>query len=89
METIIFSPSPKGFCGIGGAGRGHGLGYPTANLETSPRLLLPAFWLAALGLLGLGIKPVAITLAPSLAEAHANLGHVLNAQKDPAAAMDA
>lgn len=27
---------------VGGAGRGHGLGYPTANLETSPRLLLPA-----------------------------------------------
>lgn len=27
---------------VSGAGRGHGLGYPTANLETSPRLLLPA-----------------------------------------------
>ncbi|MFM7719402.1 MAG: bifunctional riboflavin kinase/FAD synthetase [Actinomycetota bacterium] len=27
---------------VGGAGRGHGLGYPTANLETSARLLLPA-----------------------------------------------
>ena len=24
-----------------GAGRGHGLGYPTANLQTGPRLLLP------------------------------------------------
>lgn len=27
---------------VSGAGRGHGMGYPTANLETSPRLLLPA-----------------------------------------------
>ena len=27
---------------VSGAGRGHGLGYPTANLETEPRLLLPA-----------------------------------------------
>lgn len=27
---------------VGGAGRGRGMGYPTANLETSPRLLLPA-----------------------------------------------
>lgn len=27
---------------VGGAGRGHGLGYPTANLKTEPRLLLPA-----------------------------------------------
>jgi riboflavin kinase/FMN adenylyltransferase len=26
---------------VGGAGRGHGLGYPTANLRTWPRLLLP------------------------------------------------
>lgn len=26
---------------VSGHGRGHGLGYPTANLETSPRLLLP------------------------------------------------
>jgi riboflavin kinase/FMN adenylyltransferase len=26
---------------VAGAGRGHGLGYPTANLETEPRLLLP------------------------------------------------
>ncbi|HZD80951.1 MAG TPA: riboflavin biosynthesis protein RibF, partial [Actinomycetota bacterium] len=26
---------------VGGAGRGHALGFPTANLETSPRLLLP------------------------------------------------
>jgi riboflavin kinase/FMN adenylyltransferase len=26
---------------VGGAGRGRGLGFPTANLETSPRLLLP------------------------------------------------
>ena len=26
---------------IGGAGRGHGLGFPTANLRTRPRLLLP------------------------------------------------
>ncbi len=26
---------------VGGAGRGHGLGYPTANLRTGPRLLLP------------------------------------------------
>ena len=26
---------------VGGAGRGAGLGYPTANLETEPRLLLP------------------------------------------------
>jgi riboflavin kinase/FMN adenylyltransferase len=26
---------------VGGAGRGHGLGYPTANLQTWPRLLLP------------------------------------------------
>ena len=39
---------------VGGAGRGHGLGYPTANLETSPRLLLPAdgvyaAWFTVLG----------------------------------------
>jgi riboflavin kinase / FMN adenylyltransferase len=27
---------------VGGAGRGRGLGYPTANLETEPRVLLPA-----------------------------------------------
>lgn len=27
---------------VHGAGRGHGLGYPTANLETARRLLLPA-----------------------------------------------
>ncbi|MFB3738053.1 MAG: bifunctional riboflavin kinase/FAD synthetase [Candidatus Velamenicoccus archaeovorus] len=27
---------------VSGAGRGHDLGFPTANLETSPRLLLPA-----------------------------------------------
>lgn len=27
---------------VHGAGRGHGMGYPTANLETSARLLLPA-----------------------------------------------
>jgi riboflavin kinase / FMN adenylyltransferase len=26
---------------VSGAGRGHGLGYPTANLRTFPRLLLP------------------------------------------------
>ena len=26
---------------VSGAGRGHGLGFPTANLRTSPRLLLP------------------------------------------------
>lgn len=26
---------------VSGAGRGHGLGYPTANLQTWPRLLLP------------------------------------------------
>jgi riboflavin kinase / FMN adenylyltransferase len=26
---------------VGGAGRGHGLGFPTANLRTWPRLLLP------------------------------------------------
>jgi riboflavin kinase/FMN adenylyltransferase len=26
---------------VSGAGRGHGLGFPTANLETWPRLLLP------------------------------------------------
>jgi len=26
---------------VSGAGRGHGLGYPTANLRTLPRLLLP------------------------------------------------
>jgi riboflavin kinase/FMN adenylyltransferase len=26
---------------VSGAGRGHGLGYPTANLQTGPRLLLP------------------------------------------------
>lgn len=26
---------------VSGHGRGHGLGYPTANLRTSPRLLLP------------------------------------------------
>jgi riboflavin kinase/FMN adenylyltransferase len=26
---------------VGGSGRGHGLGYPTANLRTWPRLLLP------------------------------------------------
>lgn len=26
---------------VSGAGRGHGLGYPTANLRTEPRLLLP------------------------------------------------
>jgi riboflavin kinase/FMN adenylyltransferase len=26
---------------VSGAGRGHGLGYPTANLRTGPRLLLP------------------------------------------------
>ncbi|MFM8943941.1 MAG: riboflavin kinase, partial [Actinomycetota bacterium] len=32
---------------VGGAGRGHGLGYPTANLETSPRLLLPASGISA------------------------------------------
>src|SRR4029453_17013499 len=26
---------------VSGAGRGHGLGFPTANLRTGPRLLLP------------------------------------------------
>jgi riboflavin kinase/FMN adenylyltransferase len=26
---------------VSGAGRGRGLGYPTANLQTRPRLLLP------------------------------------------------
>ena len=26
---------------VSGAGRGHGLGFPTANLRTWPRLLLP------------------------------------------------
>jgi riboflavin kinase/FMN adenylyltransferase len=38
---------------VRGAGRGTGLGYPTANLETSPRVQLPAVGVYA----GVGVSP--------------------------------
>jgi riboflavin kinase / FMN adenylyltransferase len=48
---------------VPGAGRGDGLGYPTANLRTPPRLLLPARGVyAGRGYLGEEIWPAAINV---------------------------
>src|SRR5205823_13907712 len=48
---------------VRGAGRGRGLGYPTANLETNPRIQLPAVGVyAGVAVTGSGRRVAAINV---------------------------